>query len=437
MTDGTAVSSPAAALEGEGRSTHRLRQVVAWVLVVLVSLLVSLSVVTVWSVRILSNTDHYVATMAPIARNATITNAIANRATTYLFDQGDATEKIAGVLPMRASSLAPVISDGLRTYTYRTVAQVLQSGRFADLWDAANRRLHTHLVDFLTGKKLPRVEQARSIAVNLTPVLIMAIDTLDAHGITTFDPVKSHLQKGRELSFTLANNAQVRKARSAFRLANEIGWALPLITVGLAVAGVAIAVNRRKMLVRLAAGASIVLVLFIAALALARSFFVDHAGNVDPSVTRSLWDIVIRYLKDDFYAILLISLLVLLAALLAGLSWWAMAARRGAIGGIGWAGSKLAALRPKSSGEMAPRWVTGVVVHSTLLRAGGLIVAGGVIVLGGSLSVTEVWVTVLVLAAYLVLLECLFAWARRIRTSVAEGTSSGSEVAGTDSVPRP
>ena len=260
----------------------------------------------------------------------------------------------------------------------------LQSGRFADLWDAANRRLHTHLVDFLTGKKLPRVEQARSIAVNLTPVLIMAIDTLDAHGITTFDPVKSHLQKGRELSFTLANNAQVRKARSAFRLANEIGWALPLITVGLAVAGVAIAVNRRKMLVRLAAGASIVLVLFIAALALARSFFVDHAGNVDPSVTRSLWDIVIRYLKDDFYAILLISLLVLLAALLAGLSWWAMAARRGAIGGIGWAGSKLAALRPKSSGEMAPRWVTGVVVHSTLLRAGGLIVAGGVIVLGGA-----------------------------------------------------
>ena len=214
MTESTAVSPPGEAPEGKRQSKHRPRRVVAWVLVVLVSILVPLSVVAVWSVNTINNTDHYVATVAPIARNETITNAIANRATVYLFDQSDATQRIAGVLPKKAAPLAPVISNGLRTYTYNVVAQVLHSDRFGTLWDRANRQLHSHLVDFLTGKNQSKVEKARAVAVNLTPVLIMSIDKLDGHGITTFDSLKARLQTGQRLSFTLANNAQVRKLRS-------------------------------------------------------------------------------------------------------------------------------------------------------------------------------------------------------------------------------
>jgi hypothetical protein len=264
----------------------------------------------------------------------------------------------------------------------------------------------------------------------------MAIDKLDGHGITTFDSLKANLQSGQHLSLTLANNAQVRKLRWAFRLGNEVGWALPLATLVLAIAGIAVAVNRRRTLVRMAAGASIVLVIFIAVLVPARSFFISHAKNFDPHVTRSLWDIVTRYLRDDLYLILLVSLVVLLAAVLAGPARWAVATRRGVMGAVHWVGSKLAALRGNTSAGEPPRWATGIIDHAVLFRAVGLVIAGAIIIFG-SPSVTEVWVTLLVLAAYLVLLECALAWARRIRSRFAEATPSSSEVAGTGSVSRP
>jgi hypothetical protein len=244
--------------------------------------------------------------------------------------------------------------------------------------------------------------------------------------------LKASLQSGQHLSFTLANNAQVRKLRWAFRLGNEIGWALPLITLALAIAGIAVAVDRRKTLVRMAAGASIVLVIFIAVLVPARTFFVHHARNFDPHVTRSLWDIVTRYLRDDLYLILLVSLVVLLAALLAGPARWAVATRRGFMSGVHWVGSKLAALRGHNAPGESPRWVAGLLDHAALFRAIGLVIAGAVIILG-SLSTTGVWVTLLVVVGYLVLLECALAWARRIRSRVAAATTSSSEVVGTGS----
>ena len=48
---------------------RRTRGIIAWVLIVLASLLIPVSVISVWAIRTVTNTDQYVATMAPLARN--------------------------------------------------------------------------------------------------------------------------------------------------------------------------------------------------------------------------------------------------------------------------------------------------------------------------------------------------------------------------------
>ncbi len=49
------------------RRGHLPRRISAWVLVVLASILIPVSVISVWAIRTVTNTDQYVKTMAPLA----------------------------------------------------------------------------------------------------------------------------------------------------------------------------------------------------------------------------------------------------------------------------------------------------------------------------------------------------------------------------------
>ena len=69
----------------KARRGHLPRRISAWVLVVLASLLIPVSVISVWAIRTVTNTDQYVATMAPLARNQVIVDHLAQRATDALF----------------------------------------------------------------------------------------------------------------------------------------------------------------------------------------------------------------------------------------------------------------------------------------------------------------------------------------------------------------
>lgn len=55
--------------------------------------------------------------------------------------------------------------------------------------------------------------------------------------------------------------------------------------------------------------------------------------------------------------------------------------------------------------------------HRSGLRLTGVVVAGVVVVFSGNLSVDGVWSTAIALAAYLVVLEVVLAWARRAAAS--------------------
>ena len=56
---------------------RRTRGVITWVLIVLASLLIPISVLSAWAIRTVTNTDQYVATMAPLARNPVIIDHLA------------------------------------------------------------------------------------------------------------------------------------------------------------------------------------------------------------------------------------------------------------------------------------------------------------------------------------------------------------------------
>src|SRR5208283_2669605 len=110
---GVADVGPAGGAEaGETKKAPRARRtrgITAWVLVVLVSLLLPISVISVWAIRTVTDTDQYVATMAPLARNQVIVDHLAQRATDELFSTGIVQKKVQAALPAKAKPIVTPI----------------------------------------------------------------------------------------------------------------------------------------------------------------------------------------------------------------------------------------------------------------------------------------------------------------------------------------
>src|SRR6202035_5827860 len=106
------------------RRGHLPRRISAWVLVVLASILIPISVISVWAIRTVTNTDQYVATMAPLARNAVIVDHLASKATDELFSTHIVQDKVTAALPAKAKPIVAPIVNELHGYTYNLALKV-------------------------------------------------------------------------------------------------------------------------------------------------------------------------------------------------------------------------------------------------------------------------------------------------------------------------
>jgi hypothetical protein len=415
----------------------RSRRVIAWVLVVLAALLIPLSVVTAWAVDTVTKTDQYVATMAPLVREKVITNYVATQATNKLFDSVDVQGRIEKALPKRAHFLAAPITFRVYTFVRDQIDKILNSEWFHKLWDRLNERSHSSVVNVLTGKVTPG-QRAHRVLVDVTPVITKAIDTLDSKGVTVFDPVRQRLRQADTLTVKIATAKQISKARHAFSVITSLGWLVPVFAAIVVVAGVAVAVDRRKTLLRMSVGTAIFAVVLLGSLALGRSFFIDHATRVTPPVTGAIFDILLRFLKDWLRITIAIAIVLAIALWLAGPGRWPRWLRAKVALAARWCGRRVAELNSKehraqtsSAARTGARWV---MEHRDGLRLAGVIVAGAIIVLGGNLSVDGVFWTGVALVLYLIVLALVVAWARRTSeaagdASTPDGGASGGEPA--------
>src|SRR5271170_1656652 len=170
----TAVESKQSGTPKKKPRARRVRGISAWVLIVLASLLLPISVISVWAIRTVTNTDQYVATMAPLARNQVIVDHLAERATDALFSTHIVQKKVTEALPAKAKPIVAPIVNEVHSYVYGLALKVFESPKFGQLWDTLNRHSHDAVIDILTGKQSPaqqRLEKAGSIAINLSPAL--------------------------------------------------------------------------------------------------------------------------------------------------------------------------------------------------------------------------------------------------------------------------
>jgi hypothetical protein len=433
--DAAAGAIPASSKEGDATagtqkapSRHLPRRISAWVLVVLASLLIPISVISVWAIRTVTNTDQYVETMAPLARNQVIVDHLATKATDALFSTHIVQNKVTAALPPKAKPIVTPIVNQVHSYVEGLALKFFESPKFGKLWDTLNRHTHDAVVNVITGKETPaqkKFEKAGGIVVNLTPALNNIIDKANSRGITLFNPLKAVLTQGDKLGLTVVSKDQVSKFTGFFNLIVKLKWVIPAVALALAALAIAIAVERRKTLLRMAIGVALFTMVILAGLSLGRITFINKASDhFNGQVAAAVWDTVLRFLKADLRWMLLVAILFALGAWLAGPARYAVWIRSTCAKGGHWVAAQAAALKAgtgrAAAGSERTRRVGGwITEHLNGLRILGVVVAGLVLVFSGDLTGWSLLVIVLVLAVYLGLLQLVAAWARKMANPVA------------------
>jgi hypothetical protein len=313
--------------------------------------------------------------------------------------------------------------------------QVFESPKFGQLWDSLNRHSHKAVVDVLTGKQsalTQKFEKGGAIVLNVTPALQQIADKLNARGVTVFNPIKPIVQQGSSgLGLVILSQDQVAKFSGFFNLVVKLRWIIPIVALLLAAIGIAVAVRRRKTLLRMALGVGLVTLVLLAGLSLGRITFLNQATthHHDPNVAAAIWDTLLRFLKTDLRWTLLVTVLVAFFAWVFGPSRYAVWIRSKCAQAGRWTAAEARTLTSgagrAAAGSPAARRTGGWILdHLGGLRMLGVVVAACFVVFGGNLTGWGLLVIIIVLAVYLGLLQLVATWARRIGSPTGAGSAS-------------
>lgn len=402
-----------------GQEPLRPRRGSAWratasaVLLTLACVLAALSVTSVWASRVLSDTDQYVETVAPIADDPAVQAAIADEVTVAIMDnleidtltedalqvlaeQENMPPRVADALP----ALAVPLSQGIESFTHSQAERLLASPAFATVWDEVNRVAHTQVVNLLEGNEGGAVSaQDDTITLNLGPVIEQVKERLVAEGFALADRIPEI-----DRTFVLVESEGIGQAQRVYVVLNALGAWLPFIAVGLFALGVYVARDRRRALLRGSLGVVVAMVVLGAGLALARTYYVETtpADILTAQSAGNVFDTLVRFLRSALRAVGVLFLLIALAAFVTGPSSGAVRARGSLQRGLGSA---------RGSAE-ARGWQTGPVGewiyrHRGALRVVTFLGAGLALMFWNQPTAGVVVVVAVVVVLVLLLIELL------------------------------
>ncbi|RZU23698.1 hypothetical protein EV567_1434 [Streptomyces sp. BK239] len=311
--------------EGAARrpSRHRVRSVLAVILIVLGCLLAPLGVVAAWSADIVGDTDRYVQTVQPLAADEDIQKAVAGRVTDAVMSHldlpallQDVAPKDQGPLLQKAlGKLGDSLEDAVRSFVQDKTQAVVASDAFQRIWTDANRRVHAALDKALTGSGGGAVKlENDTVTIDLAPVVEEVKQRLVDDGLTVAEKIPQV-----HTSFTVLRSEKIGEAKTYFRLLQLAGVWLPVVAVLLVAAGVLLATRRRRALVAAALCFALATLLLGIALTVFRVVYLDALpADVSQAAAGTVYDTLTRFLRTGVRVVVALGVVVALAAWLTG-----------------------------------------------------------------------------------------------------------------------
>ena len=340
-------------LEEQPRKRHRLRRIITPILVVLAVIVFTVTVPAVWSARTVLNTDRYVATVAPLADDPDVQQAIATRLTDQVFVALNVQEVLTDALASigeRATILAGPLTNALHGFVQDQVLRVVQSDAFATFWVEANRFVHTQVLAVLRGESETVSVVEGKVLLNLLPLVNLALASIERVSsdlvgsdvtLPTFEPgevpsseiAKLEQALGVQLpddygQIPIYDSNELEALQKVVYSAERLLILLLILIPVLVAAALWASTRRRRTLIQLTVGAAFGLVVVRRIAIIARDGLFESVDAQRHPAVRVLADTLMDrlfFITGILFAILLLTLVI---ALVSGPYAWAVALRR-------------------------------------------------------------------------------------------------------------
>jgi hypothetical protein len=296
-----------------------------WVLVVLAAIIALASALNLWVKRQALSTDHWTDASSQLLANPEIRNAVSVYMVNQLYAKVDVGQALEERLPPPTKPIAQPLATALEPALIQLANTILARPRFQQLWENANRRAHTLLMAVLDGKHELLVSTNGNVVLDLGPLLDQFVEQtgFGERIVQKIPPDAGQIvvMKGNQLDV----------ARKSVKVIRVMSFFLSFLVLALFVLAVYIARGRRRTIL-LAAGSSMVVVGLIVLVIrrLAGRYLVDSlVSNADAKhPVSAVWAIGTELLRNVGINALILGILVVLAAWIAGPSRPAVGLRR-------------------------------------------------------------------------------------------------------------
>ncbi|MBK8446019.1 MAG: hypothetical protein IPL41_04800 [Micropruina sp.] len=304
------------------------RAILSVVLIVLGSLLTPVAIASGWAKVVISDTDNFVATYAPLVAEPKVQAYLTDQVTTTIEQQlgldqlvddviDGLVETVQRPVAQRAlEALRQPATAGLRAAIEATASRVITSPAFAQVWQESLRVSHSQAVAALSGDPQAWTEiNSEGLGLRLGPLIQKVKDILVEQGFALAERIPA-----TERTIVLIRSESIALVQLSYRIAYVAGGWLGPVAIALLLGGVFAAVRRHLAAVWAAVGTGLGALVVIAAVAIGRMV---AQVSVPPStmpndVLLLLFDTVGSGLTDLAAAVLMLATAVGLIAWFTG-----------------------------------------------------------------------------------------------------------------------
>lgn len=317
-------------MESSGKSaakgTARWRMIVAWVLIVVASIIALGAAMDVWVKRQALDTNNWTAASSDMLQDDDIRSALSVYLVNELYTNVDVQARLEQRLPEQLKGLAAPLAATLRQGAVRGVDDLLARPRVQQLWKVANQKAHKLFLAVIDNNDGRLQTTNGEVVLDLRPMIEQLAQREGFAGqlAQKLPPDAGHL--------VILKSDQLGSAQTAVRTIKAMSYFLGILVLALyALAVFLVGTGRRRTMI-MSVGFAILLVGVI--LLAVRRFaggWVVNSLNKNPdfdAATAAVWSIGTNLLRNVAVNLIVYGVVIAVAAWLAGPSRPATALRR-------------------------------------------------------------------------------------------------------------
>lgn len=321
--------STASPVAPPARSSGRGRAFFAVLLITFGTLLAPVAVVAAWTKAEVTNTDRFVATVAPLAHDPAFQAFLVDEIVAAVEENVDleaiATDLFDGIsalgLPPRAEDALQLLKqpavEGVRSLVRSAAERLIESDAFAQAWDQTLRISHAQLLAALQGDTSGAVviSEQGELGIQVGPIIDAIKVQLVAQGFALAERIPEI-----DRTIPIAQSESFVRARTAYQLLDILGFVLPWVSILLIAAGVFTARKKARALIWAGLALALSMVILAAGASIGRIFFVNAVSPqyMPSAAAGSTYDALVPLVYATALSVGLAGVTVAVVAYLAG-----------------------------------------------------------------------------------------------------------------------